>query len=62
MIDLKFKVPEEIFIDGSVLLNYQGHKPLDKILESREFSFNESDKSLEKTKNDILNYLKNSNK
>ncbi|AXP80828.1 Ankyrin repeats (3 copies) [Mariniflexile rhizosphaerae] len=58
IVDLKFKVPEKIFIDGTVLLHYQGYKSLDEILKSREFSFNEPNKFREKAKDEILNYLK----
>lgn len=58
IVDLKFKVPEKIFIDGTVLLHYQGYKSLDEILKSREFSFNEPNKFREKAKEEILNYLK----
>ena len=57
MVDLKFKVPDKIFIDGTVLLNYNGYKSLEEILNSREFSFNESNKFREKAKKEILYYL-----
>lgn len=57
IVDLKYKVPENIYIDGTVLLNYQGYKSLEEILKSREFSFNESNRFRQKAKEEILNYL-----
>lgn len=58
IVDLNYKVPEKIFIDGTVLLDYNGYKALHDILESDEFLSGESDKFIEIAKNDILNYLK----
>lgn len=57
IVDLKFNVPDRIFIDGTVLLNYNGYKSLEEILKSREFSFNEDNLFREKAKDEILNYL-----
>ena len=56
IVDLKYKVPEEIFINGTVLLNYDGYKPLTEILQSREFRF-ENSPYREKAKKEILTYL-----
>lgn len=58
IVDLKYKVPEQIFIDGTVLLNTKGYRSLEEIFNSREFSFNEANKFREKAKNEILDYLK----
>jgi ankyrin repeat protein len=58
IVDLKYKVPEKIYIDGTVLLNNNGYKSLEEILNSREFTFNESNKFRENAKNEILTYLK----
>ena len=60
IVDLRYKVPEKIFIDGTVLLNNHGFKSLREILESNEFVFNNSPYR-EKAKKEILKYLKKSN-
>ena len=57
--DLKYKVPEQIFIDGTVLLNFKGYKSLEEILNNRSFTISEYNKYKEKAKNEILDYLKN---
>ena len=59
IVDLKYKVPEQIFIDGTVLLNFKGYKSLEEILNNRSFTISEYNKYKEKAKNEILDYLKN---
>lgn len=56
IVDLGYKVPEKIFIDGTVLLDYEGYKDLKGILSSREFDLEKSEYK-RKAKNEILNYL-----
>ena len=56
IVDLKYKVPKEIFIDGTVLLNYDGYKNLIEILQSREFNLEKSE-FRRNAKNEILDYL-----
>ena len=60
IVDLKYKVPKEIFIDGTVILNSYGYKSLKEILENDEFVFKDSEYT-EKAKKEILAYL-NENK
>jgi hypothetical protein len=61
IVDLKYEVPEEIYIDGTVLFDYDyGFKDFKEILEHEEFIFEDLDR--EKAKNDILSYLENNNK
>ena len=56
IVDLKYKVPKEIFIDGTVILNSYGYKSLKEILENDEFVFKDSEYT-EKAKKEILAYL-----
>ncbi|WP_412560644.1 hypothetical protein [Winogradskyella sp. MIT101101] len=57
IVDLGYKVPKEIFIDGTVLQGQEGFKSLKEILQSKKFVFPYSELR-EKAKEDILNYLK----
>ncbi|MDY0779267.1 hypothetical protein [Tenacibaculum sp. IB213877] len=59
IVDLKCKVPDKIFINGTVLSGYRGvgEFSLEDILNSKYFTLNEDLKYLEKQKNKILSYL-----
>lgn len=56
---LKYEVPKEIYIDGTVLYGFEGssYKNLIHILDSKEFVFEDLER--EKAKNEIRNYLEN---
>jgi ankyrin repeat protein len=56
IVDLKYKVPEKIFIDGTVLLGENGYKDLKEILQNKVFMF-ENSEYREKAKQEILAYL-----
>jgi len=61
IVDLKYKVPKKIFIDGTVILNQEdGFKSLEDILNNREFVFEYSE-IREQAKKDILTYLNKNN-
>lgn len=56
IVDLKSKVPEKIFIDGTVLFNSHGYMSLKEILQDKTFVFEHSEYR-EKAKQEILAYL-----
>jgi len=56
IVDLKLKIPEKIFIDGTVLLNSYGYMSLKEILQNKTFIFEHSPYR-EKAKQEILAYL-----
>lgn len=60
IVDLGYKVPEKIFIDGTVLLNQKGFKSLQDILQDDQFIFSHS-KLRDRAKKDILSYLNKRN-
>jgi ankyrin repeat protein len=56
IVDLKFKIPEKIFIDGTVFPNFHGYMSLKEILQNKAFVFEHSPYR-EKAKQEILTYL-----
>lgn len=56
IVDLGYKVPKEIFIDETILLNYKGYKSLKEILQNSEFNLEKSEYK-RKAKDEILDYL-----
>jgi len=56
IINLKLKIPEKIFIDGTVFPNFHGYMSLKEILQNKAFVFEHSPYR-EKAKQEILAYL-----
>jgi len=57
VVDLKYKVPDSIFVDGLVLMEYYpGYKNLKEILSNKDFIFEYSNYR-EKARIDLLKYL-----
>lgn len=59
IVDLKYEVPKDIYINGTVLygMDGSGYRNLVDILVRKEFVFEDLER--EKAKNDILSYLEN---
>ena len=60
IVDLKYKVPKKVYIDGTVLMGYHGFKDLKEILKHREFDLKKSE-FRRNAKNELLSYLRNGN-
>ncbi len=57
IVDLKYKVPDSIFVDGLVLWEYSGYTNLIEILDNKDFIFKNS-KYREKARRKLLKFLK----
>lgn len=57
VVDLKYQVPDSIYIDEVIIRDFQGYKPLVEFLKNENFDPNKVDEYREKAKNEIISFL-----